>query len=349
MRQNFIYGVDVGLLAQLEQQGVTWKDKNGNNVDALRALYDMGANAVRMRVFVDPPKTAIWHKPPKTAYGRSFGEEDVLLGFCDEENVVKMAQRAKELGMRFMVDFHYSDHFADPVYQDIPRRWEKDDILMLTGHVQEHTIEMLSLLRQEGITVDWAQVGNEINAGILLPVGSSGEAPDKMVALLNAGYDAVKQCMPECQVVTHLSGGNDYKACCDFYDRFFKYGGRTDVLGLSYYPYWVKIVHDENHLKKDLITISARYGKPVMLSEIGAPESEEKESYQMLRSAIRAIRDVPNGQGLGLFYWEPEVGADLLPDHYPLGAAVVTGSKEITFTKAIRAFKDSVFERSECE
>lgn len=243
-----------------------------------------------------------------------------------------------------MIDFHYSDHFADPIYQDIPKQWEGDDVLKLAGHVKEHTREVLTLLDKNDITVDWVQVGNEINSGILLPVGDRHSAPDKLVTLLNAGYDAVKECLPQCQVVTHLSGANDYKMCCDFYDCFFEHGGRTDILGLSYYPYWVGIVHDENRLKKDMMTISARYDKPVMLSEIGGPETEENETYQLLRSAIRAIRDIPDGQGLGLFYWEPEVGADLLPDHYPLGAAIVTGDKQITFTKAMSAYRDSSYE-----
>ena len=90
-----------------------------------------------------------------------------------------------------------------------------------------------------------------------------------------------------------------------------------------------------------MTALTDRYRKPLMLAEIGGPETEEEETYKLLRSAVRSIKAVPDGQGKGIFYWEPEVGADLLPDQYPLGAARVNGDKNIQFTCAMNAYKDA--------
>lgn len=341
MRTDFIYGVDLGWVSQLESQGIYWIDKNGNKIDPIEALKDMGATAVRLRVFVNPPKEAYWHKYKKKAYGREYGGEECMLGFCDKVSVLEMAKRVKKLGMGLMIDFHYSDHFADPIYQDIPTEWENEDFKELRKRVEEHTKEVLMLLCEHDIHPDWVQVGNEINSGILLPVGSSKEEPDQLIALLNTGYEAVKECCPDCQVVTHISGGNDYELCTGFFDLFFEKGGKTDIMGFSYYPYWMQIVHDEEKLQKDMSALAARYQKPLMLSEIGGPENEEQETYQLLASSIHAIKSVPEGKGLGIFYWEPDVGADLLPDHYILGAARLVGDKCLQFTMAMNAYGDN--------
>ena len=147
MRQDFTYGVDLGWVSQLEKQGITWTDKSGKNVDPLQALKSMGATAVRLRVFVNPPENAMWRKPKKQAYGREFGEEECMLGLCDGKNVLVMAKRVKKLDMDLMIDFHYSDHFADPIYQDIPQAWETLDQDGLKQKVWEHTKEVLTLLK----------------------------------------------------------------------------------------------------------------------------------------------------------------------------------------------------------
>ena len=346
MRQDFIYGVDLGWVSQLEKQGIAWTDKYGNTVEPIQALKEMGATAVRLRVFVNPPESAMWQKPKKQAYGREFGGEVCMLGLCDSQNVLKMAQRVKNLDMDLMIDFHYSDHFADPIYQDIPQEWKTLDQNGLKQKVREHTKEVLTLLSEHNIYPDWVQVGNEINSGILLPEGSSSGNPQFLVELLNTGYEAVKECCPDCQVVTHISGGNDYNMCTKFFDAFFQNGGKTDIMGFSYYPYWVQMKHDEEKLTKDMTALADKYQKPLMLAEIGGPETEEKETYELLCSAIRSIQAVPDYQGKGIFYWEPEVGADLLPDQYPLGAARVNGEKNIQFTCVMNAYKDAQAEEN---
>lgn len=341
MVRDFIYGADLGWVSQLESQGVCWIDDNGNQTDPVEALKDMGVNAVRLRVFVNPPKEARWRKPRKRIEGGTVGGEECMLGFCDKESVLKMADRVKRQHMKLMIDFHYSDHFADPVFQDIPAAWEKDSFEDMCKRVAEHTEEVLQLLKAHDICPDWVQVGNEIESGILLPTGSFEEQPEQLVSLLGEGYRAIKACCPACSVVTHVNCGNDYDRCTRFFDTFFAYGGQTDIMAFSYYPYWMRIVHDEQTLQDHLTRLSQKYRRPVMISEIGGPEHEAEETYQLLVSAVRAVKSVPDGQGLGLFYWEPEVGADLLPDHYILGASAAVGENRLQFTKAMSAYAAS--------
>lgn len=341
MTREFVYGVDLGWVSQLESQGICWIDGNGAKTDPIIALKTMGANAVRLRVFVDPPKEAYWKKPEKEFEGKTIGGEECMLGFCDQESVLEMSKRVKKQNMKLMIDFHYSDHFADPVFQDIPKAWEYDSFEELRKRVARHTREVLELLTAHDIYPDWVQVGNEIDSGMLLPVGSFDGDSKRLIAFLNEGYETVKTCCPACSVVTHLTCGSDYHKCVRFFDTFFDGGGKTDIMGFSYYPYWVHMEHDERKLQDDMTRLVQKYRKPVMLSEIGGLEQEEEETYQLLTSAVRALRAVPDGQGLGIFYWEPEVGADLLPDRYPLGAAVLAGEKRLQFTKAMRAYADS--------
>lgn len=337
--EEFIYGVDLSWVSQLEYQGVYWVNQDGNKVDPVEELKAAGANAVRLRVFVNPPKEAYWKKPKKEFMGMVIGGEECMLGFCDKESVLKMAKRVKAQGLKLMIDFHYSDYFADPVFQDIPKEWENENFEGCMQRIGQHTKEVLELLAAHNAIPDWVQVGNEINTGILIPVGSIKENPTQLVKLLNTGYEAVKACCPECKVVTHISGGHDYNICTKFFDIFFQYGGQTDIMGFSYYPYWVCITHDEQKLCEDMTKLSEKYQKPLMLSEIGGLETKEEETYQLLESTVCAIKAVPNGKGLGIFYWEPEVGADLLPDHYPLGTARLIKDKCLQFTKAMYAYR----------
>lgn len=295
----------------------------------------MGADTVRLRVFVNPPKEAFWQKRDGTL---------CMLGFADADSVLEMSQRSKDAGMKLMIDFHYSDHFADPQYQDIPEAWKNDDAAVLSMRVAEHTRQVLELLTRSGISPEWVQVGNEINPGILLPAGSLEESPENMVFFLNAGYDAVKECCPNTKVVTHIAGIHSKKWCEPFLDAFFEKGGKTDILGFSYYPYWYHMMSAQNEfdmLHNPLIYYSQKYHKPVMVCEVGGPETEPEQTYSLLCDTIDAIRQVPDNQGLGIFYWEPEIGAKLLPDQYPLGAAQLVAENTLQYTKALTAYRDS--------
>ena len=333
MSKKIAFGVDLGWLSQLEAEGVTWVDEEKRPVDPIDVLVEMGADSVRLRIFVNPPKDAYWKKREN---------ETCMLGFCDAKSVLEMSKRVKEKGLTLMLDFHYSDHFADPQFQDIPDAWKHDDNEGLKKRVYEHTKEVLTLFTQNDIYPEWVQVGNEINPGLLLPNGSK-ENPEVMVSLLNAGYEAVKECCPECQVITHVAGIDKADWVAPFLEIFFTNGGKTDIMGFSHYPYWYKMMGGEaavtEDLQENLTRFSREYKKPVMIVEVGGPENEEQETYDLLCDTIEAIQNVPDGMGQGVYYWEPEVGKDFVPDQYPLGAAIKTGEKTIRFTKAMTAYK----------
>lgn len=333
MSKSIAFGVDLGWLSQLETQGVTWIDENGKVLDPIDALVEMGADSVRLRVFVNPPKEAYWKKREN---------ETCMLGFADAQGVLEMSKRVKAKGLTLMIDFHYSDHFADPQFQDIPEAWKNDDNEGLKRRVYEHTREVLTLLTENDIYPEWVQVGNEINPGLLLPNGSK-ENSEVMVSFLNAGYEAVKECCPECRVITHVSGIDKSDWVAPFLEAFFGAGGKTDILGFSHYPYWYKMFGEADgeleDLQENLTKFSLKYQKPVMVVEVGGPEDEEKETYDLLCDTIEAVQNVPNQMGQGIYYWEPEVGKDLLPDKYPLGAAVMVEEKKLRFTKAMTAYK----------
>lgn len=339
---GFAYGADLGWVSQLEAQGYSWADNQGKAVDPIQAAKNCGVDSVRLRVFVNPPEEAYWTKKDGTT---------CMLGFCAPQDVLKVSKRAKSLGMRLMIDFHYSDHFADPQYQDIPVQWGQDAIPALRERVYHHTKDVLTLLKVHDVEPEWVQVGNEINTGLLLPHGSFRDAPETMVSLLNTGYEAVKEVFPGCQVVTHLSAGHMVEAIQGFFDTFFALGGKTDVIGLSHYPYWFNMYGKNmglapveptaDYLYSRLCNYWQRYHKPVMICEVGELDTEEEASYNLVVATVQAVKRLPEGFGAGVFYWEPEANAAVLPDQYPLGAARLLGGKQLQYTKALYAYRDN--------
>ncbi len=301
MKDRMVLGADLGWVSQLESRGIRWVDEEGRQIDPLQAVKDMGTNTVRLRVFVNPPKEAFWQKKNGTV---------CMLGFADAESVLEMAKRVKAMDLQLMIDFHYSDHFADPQYQDVPEAWQNEDGEGLKKKVYEHTKEVLHLLVENGAAPEWVQVGNEINPGILLPHGGLKENPGQLVEFLNMGYDAVKECCPDCKVITHIAGPYKPDWCEPFLDNFFEKGGKTDVLGFSHYPYWFKVEQSAEFLLGYLSRYEQKYHKPVMVCEVGGPENEEEGTYQLLMNTMEALERLPDEKGLGVVYWEPEVAWD---------------------------------------
>lgn len=326
MAQTMALGVDLGWVSQLEQRGFRWVEADGRAVDPIRACRDRGATAVRLRLFVEPAPHAYWQKKP---------DELCMLGLCDTENVLAMAKRAAALGMDVMLDFHYSDHFADPLLQDMPTAWRGLEGDALVRRLYQYTCDTLARFKEAGIAPRWVQVGNEINPGVALPGGSLRDAPAQMVALCNAGYDAVKAVFPQCLVVTHLSGALNEAMCRPFCEAFFPRGGKCDVLAFSYYPYWAGAVSDRAGLLAWLKTYQ-KYGKPLMIAEVGGPDDDEQGAAALIEDCIEAMRAVG---GLGVFYWEPDANRAAVPDGYPLGAARLVDAHTLQYTSALDAFR----------
>ncbi|AAK80519.1 arabinogalactan endo-1,4-beta-galactosidase [Clostridium acetobutylicum] len=327
---TFANGADIGWLNQLENNGVKWQDTNGQRKDALQILKNHGINSVRLRVFVNPPSNFVWTK--------NDGSK-CLLGYGDTKGVVYMAQRAKNLGMKVMIDFHYSDHFADPAYQDKPAAWINDNFNQLQKDVYSHTSYVMTALKNAGITPDWVQVGNETNSGMLWPDGNYRNF-NKWAALINQGYSAIKYVSPTSKVIIHLSSGANNSLYRSVFDGLTKAGAKFDVIGMSYYPYWDKVNYTQNinNLSYNLNDMASRYHKQVMICEIGGLENDSTNTYNMIKQVISKVKAVPGSNGLGVFYWEPEANSSVLPDAYPLGSTSKVSNNVLRFTNAINAF-----------
>jgi len=285
---EFSKGGDVSWLPQMEATGYKFYDIDGTEKDCLQLLKDRGMNTVRLRVFVNPST----HKTN---------------GHCSPAETVLLAVRAQQLGMRIMIDFHYSDTWADPAHQTKPAAWANHTFAELQNDVYNHTYDVLNALKTAGVTPVWVQIGNEIPGGMLWPEGSTSNW-NQLSQLLNKGYDAVKAIDSSIKVVVHIDQGNNNSRFRWFFDNLKNNNVKYDVIGLSYYPYWlnsdytVTIANLENNLN-DMVT---RYGKEVMVVEVGGDYTLVQNTYDMLNAVIAAVKRVPNNKGLGVIYWEPQ-------------------------------------------
>ena len=325
---DFVKGADVGFLLGQEQRGVKFHDRQGRERECLELLKnDYHINAIRMRVWVNPRG-----------------------GDCDKYALLTMARRVKALGMDFMVDFHYSDWWADPAKQNIPKAWLGHSYEEMKQDVRQHTIEVLTLLRDNGITPRWVQVGNETANGLLWSVktdergwevkdslgntfithsmGHIDTEPQQYAGFIRAGYDAVKEVFPEAIVIVHLDRGHLQQLYDRNLDTILKYGGKFDMVGMSLYPYWA-IEKDSTLTADGIITdcianirhVSEKYHCDVMIVETGYEVDEQhpevmEAGRRQLSRLIHEARSATNGHCRGVFYWEPQC----LPGGYRLGA-----------------------------
>lgn len=337
---NIIRGADIGWMSQLEDEGITWIDDNGNTTDPLILLKEKGINAVRLRVFVKPPSNFEWTKPDGTI---------CKLGYTDTTGLLYTAKRANELGMKILLTFHYSDYFADPSIQDVPSEWEGVTEIELEQYLYDYTAYIMTQLANADIYPEWVQIGNEVSHGILFPTGATANGFEQLTRYLNSGYDAVKSVSPNSKVITHLTHGGGIEHFEWFFSNFItECGGKTDVIGMSYYPYWMGANEIEN-MTYNLNNMAAKYGKEVMICETGDYETDEEGTYNLLRQEMNALKTVANNKAIGIFYWEPEANSAVLPDSYPLGATKLVDKNVLKFTMALDAFKtEPEFLDSEC-
>ena len=287
-QSNFAKGADIGWLPQMEATGYKFYDTDGSQKDCLQLLKDRGINTIRLRVWVNP-------------------STDKASGHCSPEETVVMAVRAQKLGMRIMIDFHYSDSWADPAKQTKPAAWANHSFNDLLNDVYNHTFDVLTLLKKAGVTPEWVQVGNEIPGGMLWPEGSTDNFA-QLAQLLNKGYDATKAIDSKIKVIVHLDEGNKNDKFRWFFDKALANNVKYDVIGMSYYPYWLKSDYKASitDLENNLKDMASRYNKEVMIVEVGGDYTLVDNTKEMLTAVIKAVKNVPNNKGLGVVYWEPE-------------------------------------------
>lgn len=319
-----VTGADVSWLSEMEHDGKTFRNTDGQTADLFQILADLKLNAVRLRVWVNPTG-----------------------GWSGREDVVALAKRAAAKGLSVMVDFHYSDFFADPSTQTIPSAWNADrnDLTKMTAHVKDHTTEVLSALKSAGVTPAWIQIGNETRNGFLWPAGqlwtSSGDIADgwkHFVSLYNAGYAAAKAVFPEAKVMPHIN--NAWEDNAWWFDQFKAAGGQFDLIALSHYPQtesgktWQQV---NNLAVTNIKALAQKYNCKVMVSEIGIKASDFTLGAQVMTAFIQAMED--SGVCAGIFYWEPEVYGGWKPavystlgwNAYDMGAFNSDGSPSAAF------------------
>ena len=309
MPGTFAKGADVGWLTQMEASGYKFYNSSGTQQDCLQILKDKGISSIRLRVWVNPTD-----------------------GWCNSADVIAKAMRAKNMGMRILIDFHYSDSWADPGKQTKPAAWAGQNISDLATSVYNHTYSVLSSLQANGLTAEWVQVGNETNDGMLWEDGRASTNMKNFATLVNAGYNAVKAINTTTKVIVHLSNGYDNTMFRWMFDGLKANGANWDVIGMSLYPSTSNWSTLNSQCLTNMNDMVARYGKEVMVCEVGMDVSAPATCNAFLTDIITKTKSVAGNKGLGVFYWEPE--CDNSWQGYNLGAFDTAGKP----TAAMDAF-----------
>ena len=284
---QFATGADASWYTQMvHDAGYVFRTQQGIPLPCLNVLQSVGINAVRLRVWVNPAG-----------------------GWCGQSDVVAKALVANALGQRVMLDFHFSDTWASGATQAPPAAWQNYDLAQMETAVAAEVASVLGAVQQAGGSVSWVQLGNEINDGMLFPLGEVGGSGansfTNLAGLINAGYAAARAVFPDALVVIHLSNGEKKADFEWFFDNLKMAGGQFDVIGMSAYPYWAGVSWqtEVTEAAATLADMQSRYGVPTMVCECGYAESDPQDCYSFLSALIPAAKQAG---ALGVFYWEPE-------------------------------------------
>ena len=246
---GFIFGMDASCVPALEAGGVKYYDHNGEERDVYEILAENGVNYIRVRVWNDP----------FDKNGNGYGG-----GNCDIENAVEIGKRATKYGMKLLVNFHYSDFWADPAKQREPKAWSSMNIDEKSEALYQYTKECLEKLMAAGVDVGMVQIGNETNGGMCGESSSSLGGWKKITQLMSAGSKAVREVCPDALVAIHFANPEKVESYKSYSANLDYYGVDYDVFASSYYPYWHGTL---DNLADVLNRVSAKYGKKVMVAE----------------------------------------------------------------------------------
>ena len=313
-----ILGIDVSTYLEELEHGAKYYDGNVQ-IDPLDAFLANGVDHMRIRIWNDP------YSPEGEAY---------LAGSCGIENYIRLGRLAKEKGYKLLMDFHYSDFWADPGKQIPPKAWADLDIAALAEEVYRFTKECLLAARDADVAPELIQVGNEITNGMLWPLGkleNDGQRGNyaNFCRLVEAGCKACREVAPSARIILHLERSNDQAVYQEFFSEMERYGMDYDIIAASYYPYW----HGTPEELFANLRNCCRFGKELMVAELGygfttKPYLLEGEERRLVIDAERAYVPgfterypvTPEGQAAfvedflalarengisGVFYWEP--------------------------------------------
>jgi arabinogalactan endo-1,4-beta-galactosidase len=269
-----LIGADISWVPSQEDRGTTFKDQ-GVEKDILEILADHKFNWIRLRLFVDPTAT--------NGYSRQ--------GYCGLEQTLAMAKRIDAAGMKFLLDFHYSDTWADPGKQFTPAAWQGLSDDALADEMYEYTRDVLKRFIAEGAAPEMVQIGNEIHNGFVWPQGKLPGSPEAFGTLLRRASEAVRDVDPKIKIMVHPALGGDNKRSVAFFDLVLSHKVVFDVIGQSYYPKHHGTLDD---LRKNLTDLVTRYRKPIVVVEYQEHAKEVNE----------IVRDLPDELGWGTFIWE---------------------------------------------
>ena len=316
--KDWIKGMDLSSLIEVEECGGRFSD-GGVSGDTMEILRDHGMNLVRLRLWNDPYSEA----------GEAYGA-----GTNDLNRTMALARRAKKLGIEWMLDLHYSDFWADPGKQTLPKAWRGMDADALERAVYDYTLSVLMELKARDLLPAIVAVGNEITNGLLWPLGRVPNY-DNIARFVSAGIRAARAADPSIETMIHLDNGGNNALYREWFDSYFaRDGADFESIGLSYYPFWHGGI---DGLRANMNDIALRYGKDLIVVETSTgftledyaqyealapdkrkgmaakPELAARIDYPMtpegqcafLRDLAEAIRQVPEGRGRGFVYWEP--------------------------------------------
>ncbi len=297
---DYAVGADLSFLKQAEDHGKVFSD-NGQAKPGLEMFKDHGYNWIRLRLF---------HTPSELPNNLEY--------------TIALAKAAKKLGFHFLLDYHYSDTWADPGKQIIPKAWEGMSHAQLVKAVFEYTRDTIVAFRNAGVLPDMVQIGNEIANGMLWPDGRLPGNWDNFADLMKAGIAGVEAGRgegPPPRIMIHIDRGGDKLHTKAFFDKLNSYRVAHDVIGQSYYPWWHGSLNDlrENMIfmaqeyKKDIIVVEAAYcWLPTEYKNKPGPFPESPEGQkQFLEEVNRIVQETPDGLGKGVFWWEPTAGGPL--------------------------------------
>lgn len=314
---KFVKGMDLSTLLELERCGAKYYD-NGEERDLLAIMKSYDVDTIRIRLWNDP-----WSET-----GESYGA-----GENDLKTSLEIAKRVTAAGFGVLLNFHYSDFWADPGKQIKPKAWADYGVKELEQAVYDYTLESMWTFLDAGVNITMVQVGNELSNGLLWP---EGKVPnyDNIATFVNAGIRAVRKADAAIPVMIHLDNGGNNALYREWFDNFTKRGEDFEIIGLSYYPFWHGSLQMLNDNMND---IAERYGKDLVIAEVSMgytmedyknyeklsdeerkgyatrPALVEKIEYPMTKQGqydfmedfLNRISHIKGGKGKGFFYWEP--------------------------------------------